>query len=176
MTRAEWQAIYQEAWTEYYSRAHVETLLRRAAASGIGMVSLITVLVPFMTMVPVEGVHPLQAGLFRAKHPSERRPGAPRQSALAFYPRYFWELATKNAKLAATIWWIFRIKWRIERDPKSRTYQDRALTPVRDDDEMTLDLLTKTSGVREALDHQRKIAWLTRRRTGTPADDTHLPQ
>jgi hypothetical protein len=32
---------------------------------------------------------------------------------------------------------------------------------VRDDDEVTLDLLTKTSGVREALDHQRKVARLT---------------
>ena len=163
MTRAELQAIYQEAWGLYYSPAHVETLMRRAAATRTRMVPFITVLVPFMTMVPFEGVHPLQAGLFRAKHRSERRPGLPREPLLPFYAGYFWELAKKNTKLAATIWWIFSLKRRIERDADRFTYMDRALTPVRDDDEATLDLLTKTSGVQEALAHQRKVAWHTRR-------------
>src|SRR6185503_12479933 len=55
MSTAEWQAIYQEAWTLYYSRAHVETLLRRGAASGVSLMSLIKAVVPFMTMVPLEG-------------------------------------------------------------------------------------------------------------------------
>ena len=73
MTRTEWQAIYNEAWSLYYTPEHVETLLRRAAATGVPVMSLVKALVPFMTMVPLEGVHPLQAGLLRLKHPSERR-------------------------------------------------------------------------------------------------------
>ena len=40
MSRAEWQAIYNEAWSLYYSPQHIETLLRRAAASGIRMMGL----------------------------------------------------------------------------------------------------------------------------------------
>jgi hypothetical protein len=161
MTREEWQSIYHEAWSLYYSREHVETLMRRAAATGIPMTSFIKVLVPFITMVPLEGVHPLQAGLFRLKHPSERRPGLPREHALSFYPRFLWDAIAKNVKLLRTIWWIFGIKRRIERDSSRHAYMDRALTPVQDDDEATLDLLTKTSGVREALDHQKKVAELT---------------
>ena len=39
-------------------------------------------------MVPLENVHPLQAGLFRLKHPDERRPELPREPALTFYPRF----------------------------------------------------------------------------------------
>ena len=84
MTRAEWQAIYNEAWSLYYSPAHMKTLMRRAAATGTSCGSLVKVLVPFTTMVPLEGVHPLQAGSFRLKHPSERRHGMPRESALVF--------------------------------------------------------------------------------------------
>jgi hypothetical protein len=162
MTRREWQSIYREAWSLYYSRAHVETLMRRAAATGIPMTSFIKVLVPFITMVPLENVHPLQAGLLRLKHRCERRPELPRESPLVFYPRFLRELISKNIRLLQTIWWVIGIKRKIERDPRRFDYADRALTPVRDDDEATLDLLTKTSGVREALDHQRKVAQLTR--------------
>ena len=39
-------------------------------------------------MMQVEKVHPLQSGLFRLKHIEERRPGLPRESALAFYPSF----------------------------------------------------------------------------------------
>ena len=77
MSRSEWQAIYNEAWTRYYSPAHVETLLKRGAAAGVPLLSLVKALVPFIHMAPVENIHPLQAGLFRRKHPSERRYGLP---------------------------------------------------------------------------------------------------
>ena len=39
MSRIEWQAIYKEAWTRYYSPAHVETLLKRGAAAGVPLLS-----------------------------------------------------------------------------------------------------------------------------------------
>ena len=40
-------------------------------------------LVTFSTTDRIENVHPLQGGIFRLKHPSERRPGLPRESAVA---------------------------------------------------------------------------------------------
>ena len=51
MSKAEWEAIYQEAWSLYYTPAHMKTLLRRAAATGVPMVSLAKVLVTFATTV-----------------------------------------------------------------------------------------------------------------------------
>ena len=166
MTRAEWQAIYNEAWSLYYSRAHLETLMRRAAASGTSMWSLAKVLVPFTTMVPLEGVHPLQAGLVRLKHPSERRYGMARESMLAFYPRFIWHTLWKNYELLKTIAWIISIKRKIERDPNHLSYMDDALRPVGDDDEEEkLDLLSKTSGARAAIDHLKKVHELTHNAT-----------
>ena len=161
MSRAEWQSIYQEAWIQYYSRKHVETLLRRAAASGVSLMSLIKALVPFIHMVPVENIHPLQAGLFRRKHRSERRYGMPRELVWAFYPRHIAKTILNNLKLAKTVLWILRVKHRIESDPRHRSYTDIALGPAVDDDEETLDLLTKTTGAKAAIDHIKKVASLT---------------
>jgi hypothetical protein len=161
MTRAELQAIYNEAWALYYTPAHIETLMRRGAATEVSLNSLIKVLVPFSTMAQLENIHPLQAGLIRMRHPTERRSGLPRESYLQFYPRLIWETLSKNFALVRTALWLLSIKRQILRDPKYRAYMDRALTPVSDDDEVTLDLLTKTAGVRAALDHQKKVARLT---------------
>jgi hypothetical protein len=113
-------------------------------------------------MVPLEGVHPLQAGLVRLKHPSERRYGMPRESMLAFYPRFIWHTLWKNYELLKTIAWIISIKRKIERDPNHLSYMDDALRPVGDDDEEEkLDLLSKTSGARAAIDHLKKVHDLT---------------
>lgn len=161
MNRGEWQSIYREAWTRYYSREHVETLLRRGAASGIPLNSLIKALVPFIHMVPVENMHPLQAGLFRRKHRSERRYGLPPESVWTFYRRHIAATVTNNFKLAKLIFWILCLKRRIEREENYRSYADLAMMPVADDEEGALDLLTKTAGAKAAIDHLKKVAALT---------------
>ena len=161
MSVLELEAIYQEAWSIYYTPEHIETLLRRAIVTNIPLLSFIKVLVQFTTMMQVEKVHPLQSGLFRLKHRSERRPGLPTESVLAFYPRYAWGLVANNLKLVATIWRMFNLKRRIEHDPSQFRYMDQALSPVQDDDEDTLDLLTKTAGAKAAIAHQKRVAELT---------------
>ncbi len=161
MTRDQVEAIYKEAWSLYYAPDHVETVLRRAIASKTPVVSLIKVLVPFMIMPHLEKIHPLQSGLFRLKHRSERRPGMPRESALTFYPRLAWTLIANNLKLASAILKLIALKQRLERDPHRFHYMDQALSPVQDDDDETLDLLTKTAGAQAALAHQRKVDQLT---------------
>jgi hypothetical protein len=161
MSRAEWEGIYQEAWSLYYTPKHLETLLRRAAATGIPMVSLIKLLVNFATTVRLEKVHPLQGGILRLKHPSERRPGLSRESAWTFWPRFVWETISKHTVIIAMISRLLLLKLAISRDPAAKSYRDRALTPVGDDNDETLDLMTKTTGGRAALAHVKKIAELT---------------
>jgi hypothetical protein len=162
MTRAEWEAIYQEAWSLYYAPDHMKTLLRRAAATGVSLRSLVTVLVSFSTTVRLENVHPLQGGLLRLKHPSERRPGLKRESPWLFWPRFAAGVAYKHAILAATIIKLVTWKYLIERDPAARSYTDQALTPVADDDDDTLDLMTKTTGGVASVAQARKVAALSR--------------
>ena len=166
MTQAEWEGIYRQAWKLYYSPEHIETLLRRAIVTNLPLLSFMKVLVQFTTMMQVEKVHPLQSGLFRLKHVDERRPGLPTESRLTFYPRFVWTLIANNLKLIATIWWMLKLKRRIERDPNCARYMDQALTPVRDDDEDTLDLLTKTAGAKAAIAHLKRVDELTHAAAG----------
>jgi hypothetical protein len=161
MSAKEWQAIYREAWALYYTPAHMATLLRRAAATGVPMGSLVKLLVAFAMMVPLENLHPLQSGLFRLKHPTERRPGLARESAFIFWPRFVWQAVYRHAMLGAMIVRLIAVKMAIARDPKAADYMDSALTPVGDDNDAMLDLLTKTTGAAAAVAHTRKVAALT---------------
>jgi radical SAM superfamily enzyme YgiQ (UPF0313 family) len=160
MSGKEWESIYHEAWSLYYTPEHMKTLLRRTAATGGQMNSLVKLLVTFSTTDRLEGVHPLQSGILRLKHPSERRPGLPRESPWVFWPRFAWETLYKHAILAGAIGWLFAWKVVIANDRDALAYMDQALTPAGDDD-MSLDLLTKTTGAHAAVAHVKKVAELT---------------
>lgn len=164
MSQAEWQAIYHEAWRLYYTPAHMKTLLRRAVATGVPVGNLAKYLLTFSTTDRLEKVHPLQGGIFRLKHPSERRPGLSPENPWLFWPRFGWETFAKHMLLAGAILWLFAWQTAIRYSPGARGYMDQALTPVGDDEDETLDLLTKTSGAREAVSHIRKVAELTHAR------------
>lgn len=161
MSREAWEAIYREAWSIYYTPAHMKTLLRRAVATGVPVNSLIKILVNFATTVRLENVHPLQGGVLRLKHRSERRPGLPRERAVMFWARYVWTTVHNHAVIVGTIARLIAMKIAIVWDAGAWRYMDTALTPVRDDDDVALDLLTKTTGGRAAVSHVRKVAELT---------------
>jgi hypothetical protein len=126
------------------------------------MGSLLKLLVSFATTVRLENVHPLQSGVLRLKHPSERRPGLPRERVWVFWPRFVWQTVYKHVVLTGMIARLFVSRISIACDPHARAYMDRALAPVGDNDDATLDLLTKTAGASAAIAHIKKIAELTR--------------
>jgi radical SAM superfamily enzyme YgiQ (UPF0313 family) len=161
MSRAEWEGIYREAWSSYYTPAHMATLLRRAVATGVPIASLIKLLVNFATAVRLENVHPLQSGLLRLKHPSERRPGLAREPALVFWPIFAWRTVAKHAVLAVTIARLVAVSMIIGRGAAARAYADVALTPVADDEEM--ELFGSTTGAASAVAHLRKVAAIAAR-------------
>ena len=88
MTKEEWQGAYRSAWDIFYTDEHLETIMRRAHATGINIRSLMPVLMWFSSAVKIEELHPLQWGIFRVKHRKDRRPGLPLESPLSFYASY----------------------------------------------------------------------------------------
>jgi radical SAM superfamily enzyme YgiQ (UPF0313 family) len=176
MTRQQLQDSYEEAWTLYYSREHMETLLRRAVVTNIPLLGLAKVLVHFSAQMQLERIHPLQSGLIRLKHPDERRPGLPREGLWTMYSQHIRDLVLRNAQFIRNGWWLYQVKRRIEQDPDRHHYMDRALTPVIDDaEEETFDYLTKTSGAKAAIDHLKKVAELTHRHAPAAAAMPGLP-
>ncbi len=128
MTAAAWQKVYRDAWDLYYSAEHIETIFRRAKASGIKPVRLLNHILQFYFTFIQENVHPLQGGYFRRKLRRERRVGLPRENPVLFYPRRLGEILETHARLAAFYVYLHRIRRRVERDPA--LYTDPALMPI----------------------------------------------
>ena len=161
MSKQEWEGIYREAWSLYYTPEHMRTLLRRAVATGVPLHSLVKLLVTFATAVPLENIHPLQTGVLRLMHPSERRPGLPKENPLVFWPRFLWQTLRKNGLIAGKIVHLALVAHRLSRQDGAMQYMDQALTPVTDDDDQSLDLMTKTTGGTSAVAHLKNVARLT---------------
>jgi len=136
----------------------MKTLLRRAATTGVPMRSLATLLFLFATTMQLEYVHPLQGGILRMKHPSELRAGLKRPPAWLFWLRFLGGSTVKYARMVAIYLRVVRWRRAIERDSDAHAYMDQALSPVADDDEDTLDLLTKTAGAVASVAHARSVA------------------
>ncbi|MGE5268543.1 MAG: radical SAM protein [Thiohalocapsa sp.] len=127
MSDREWQDLYRRAFDLYYSREHIERMLRRAKACGIKPVRLVNHVLQFYFTFRQEKVHPLQGGFFRRKVRTTRRPGLPRENPLLFYPRRVWEGADTHVRLVSFYLCLHRIRKRVERD--RRPYRDPALLP-----------------------------------------------
>jgi hypothetical protein len=158
MTKEEWQAAYRSAWEIFYTDEHLETIMRRAAATGINLRSLMPVLMWFSSATKIEALHPLQWGIFRVKYRKDRRPSFPIESPLSFYTSYAAETATKAAKLARHWLHLKSILRKIEADPNAKSYQDEALIPVTEEDAEHMELYTQSEAVRAAVQHERRVA------------------
>jgi hypothetical protein len=158
MSREDWQSIYDRAWRLYYSWEHIETLLRRAIATGIKSQRLAAMLFYFFGSHVYERVHPLQSGVVRRKLRTQRRPGLPRERPLVFYPRRVREIAATYGPGMWFLWKLGRLRRRLERDVSVRSYTDVAIAPVDGDDGDTLELYRATDGARRAVSSARARA------------------
>ncbi|HEY1474153.1 MAG TPA: radical SAM protein [Pseudolabrys sp.] len=170
MSKEEWEGIYREAWDIYYTPEHIRTIIRRAAAFGLGVSHLTALLFMFSQAVPIEHLHPLQAGIFRRRYRLDRRYGMPIESIWTFYPKRAREVATKIFRLVRYWLQLDRIRRDVQKDPDRHRYTDAALTPVVDGETETMELFTHNAGARSEVARTRKIHDLTHGTGHTLAD------
>jgi len=132
MTAEQWAKLYRDTWKEFYTLEHMETTLRRAAATGIKPGHMVPILLWFHFCIVYEKIDPLQGGVLRRKYRKDRRPTMPIESPFVFYPRFFADLIYKHVKLAQLVWRFHWFKERLMRDPNAKNYTDIALTPDSD--------------------------------------------
>ncbi len=135
MSRDEWRDVYKKAWETYYTNEHVETVIRRAIATGTSPGKTTFFIVWFKGCLGIEGIHPLEGGFFRRKSRVNRRSELPRESPLIFYPRYFLESLVKLVRWSYLYIRLRMIYKRVKRDPARFEYMDLALEPVTDHEE-----------------------------------------
>jgi hypothetical protein len=126
MSADAWRQVYRDAWARYYTDAHVETVLKRAVASGLKPRKMADVMTAFSAAARIEGVHPLQCGIIRRKVRTSRRHGMPIVNPLVFYPLRAIEFVSVVAQWLSVGLRYHRIKKRVVADPASKTYVDEA--------------------------------------------------
>jgi hypothetical protein len=127
MSKETWEQVYRDAWARYYTDEHVETILRRAAASGLAVRKIVDALTIFSGSVRIEGVHPLQFGYVRRKVRTQRRYGMPIMNPLLFYPWRVADFLTTALRWAVLVRRYRAIMRRILADPTTQGYVDDAL-------------------------------------------------
>jgi hypothetical protein len=127
MSADQWRGVYRDAWARYYSDAHVETVLRRAAASGINPRKIVDAMTVFSGSSRIERVHPLQFGYVRRKIRTQRRHGLEVVNPLLFYPWRMWDFLTVAGQWAALAWRYRAIYRRVIADKAGAAYMDEAL-------------------------------------------------
>jgi radical SAM superfamily enzyme YgiQ (UPF0313 family) len=155
MSKAEWECAYELAWNTYYSWEHIETLMRRGAATGNNVGKIQTYALYFKGYHPIEHVHPLEGGILRLKSRHERRPHLSAEPAWLFYPRYLAETAVKAARWATLAIRLERLARKVKNDPHRLEYMDRALTPLINETENLQ--LYKTRSSQAFLDQRRHV-------------------
>ena len=129
MSADQWRGVYRDAWARYYSDAHVETVLRRAVASGINPKKIVDAMTVFSGSSRIERVHPLQFGYVRRKIRTQRRQGLPVVNPLVFYPWRAWDFVSVAGKWGALAVRYRRILRRVLADKEGASYIDEALKP-----------------------------------------------
>ncbi len=156
MSREQWDRAYKLAWQRYYTIDHVETILRRTAATKANASNALFLITWFMGSINIEHIHPLESGFLRKRHRSDRRPGLPIVPAWAFYPKYFAEIAGKLVRWTSLYFRLRRIYLRIKHDPQRFAYTDVAMTPVTDDDAQTRELFG-TDAARAFIEQRKRV-------------------
>ncbi|HJN10590.1 MAG TPA: hypothetical protein QF564_18020 [Pirellulaceae bacterium] len=155
MSQQAWQEIYERAWHLYYSPEHIETLLRRAEATGgPGARKMADSVLVYYGTYRFEHLHPLQSGILRRKVRATRRPSFPMANPLLHLPLRVLQTAATWLSIGLYYVRLHRVARRIRDDAQAKQYMDLALTPVRPSAEAEPEEVAatgKTAGVGPAI-------------------------
>src|SRR4051812_9376841 len=112
----------------------------------------------FMSAIHIEGVHPLESGVFRLKYRKDRRPGLPIEPIWSFYPKYWAESIHKVTKLMSLYGKLRFMYKRLKKGRNKLKYMDVALTPVTDHDTEDLEMFHTPSAPAFVAQEQRRDA------------------
>ncbi|MFN2579346.1 MAG: radical SAM protein [Pyrinomonadaceae bacterium] len=162
MSMEEWQRAYRAAWETYYTDEHIQTVLKRATATGVSPGKALFLIVWFKGCIGIEGIHPLEGGFLRLKFRRDRRPELDCESTFVFYPRLAGEMLAKQLKWAHLYLRLYRMYSRLKKDPRRFEYTDLAITPVTDDELETREMFQTA----EARSYVVKIQRVEKMRSG----------
>jgi hypothetical protein len=152
MSDAELDKTYEEAWDTYYTRGHMDTVLRRMFALGSNKrLKTVERLIGFGVVTRQQGMRSYDMGVIRRKSRKSRRPGLPLENPLVFYTKYFLHTIRATGIITFSYWRLKRKMLQIEKGPDRLSYTDTAITPPTSEDLDKLDLFRETRGGQEVV-------------------------
>ena len=130
MSRQEWTQLYHDMVDWYYTPEHIETLFTRAMAYGISTKDMFSFIAAIYGSYKIQGLHPLEGGVFRRKNRLVRRSGLPIEPAWRFYPRRVLDVSVAVARyggLYARMAVIFARAWLAWQAGRSQKIPDAAM-------------------------------------------------
>ncbi len=155
MSEKELLHAYHQAWDTYYTLEHVETVIRRAKKWQFSMNKVKWMMLSFYAAAKVEGVHPMDSGVFRRKYRRDRRVGLPQEHPILFYARYGWEIVYKHLRYV-WLYLMFHRAYRHVMKGSASGVDDVAMQPVQVDELNTLELFTATPAAQIVVEKIKK--------------------
>ncbi len=155
MSEQELLEAYHQAWDTYYTPEHVETVIRRAQAWQFSMNKVKWMMLSFYAAAKVEGVHPMDSGLFRRKYRRDRRDGLPLEHPVPFYARYGWEIVAKHIRYVWLYLTFHQAHRRVINGVTAGT-DDVAMQPVKVEELETLEIFTSTPSAKLVIEKLKK--------------------
>ena len=144
MTAEERAQLDREAWKEFYTLEHMETVLRRAAATGVPLESMMRLLLWFHYWIVYEKIDPMQGGYLRRRYRTDRRTTMAKVGWLRFWMGYGSELVFKHWQMARLFLRFRRFVGGLKRACGANAYTDSALTPDAETDPGTVETWAQT--------------------------------
>ncbi|MDX6612318.1 MAG: hypothetical protein QOD75_1504 [Blastocatellia bacterium] len=164
MSKEEWEDAYRAAWETYYTDEHIETVLRRAIATGTSPGKTMFFITWFKGCIGIEKIHPLEGGFLRLKFRRSRRPELPRENPLLFYPKHWGTMLGKQLSWISLYLRLRLIYRKVRKDPARFEYMDLALEPVTDEELDTRELFQSETAQKYVVQIKR----LEKMRQGQP--------
>ena len=164
MSQANWEETYRKAWATYYTDEHIETVLRRAIATGTSPGKTMFFITWFKGCIDIEKIHPLEGGFLRRKARKNRRSNLPLENPFVFYLKTFLEMLFKQFRWISLYTHLRLIYRKVKHDPKKLEYMDLALEPVTDDETETRELF-QSEAAHNYLDKVHRIEKIRRGET-----------
>lgn len=143
MSNQELLEVYRQAWHTYYTLEHVERVIGRAKQWRFSMNKVKWMMLSFYCADKIEGVHPMDSGLFRLKYRRDRRDGLPWEHPVLFYARYGWEIVSKHLQYVY-MYLLFQGAYRRAVRGVTPVTDDVAMQPVQVDELDTLEIFNAT--------------------------------
>ncbi|MBF0447443.1 MAG: radical SAM protein [Magnetococcales bacterium] len=108
MSKEVWEQLYIKSWKWLFSSRYIRRVFQRAILFKLPVNEIFGLQLLFSGSIPLEGISPLEGGIWRHKVRTDRRPSHSIETIWRFYPKRLREIIT--VQIGGWVWRFIRLK------------------------------------------------------------------